>query len=551
MDKRLMSEARRHRVIFTMMAAIAVLTGLIVIAQAALFSQIVSRAHLGGASAADLTSLLIGLGVVLVARAVLAGAITRLSGRLAATIKADLRGRLLARLVALGPTYLHGQRTGEISHLLTDGADGFDPFFRDLLPALLIAAAVPVMVVLAVLPVDLLTFAILCITAPLIPLLGALIGMAAGAQARRRHAEMGRLSAHFLDVLQGLQSLKLLNRSRPQTAIIARVTDNFREATLEVLKTAFLSAFALELLASLSIAIIAVEIGLRLLAANVSFEAGLFVLVIAPEFYTPLRTLAARFHAAEGSKAAADDAWALFDALTPVSAPPTLQAAPTTAGIHLVGVSYTYPGANTSALSGLTLDLTSGQRVALVGTSGGGKSTVAHLLMGFVPPTDGTLYLHGQDVSAANFDWEAWRANVGYVGQRPTLFSGSVRDNIRLARPSATDEEVYAAADAADAHGFIIQLPNGYDSPVGENGLRLSRGQAQRIALARAFLRDAPVWVLDEPTAHLDPESEAHILEHLDHATHGKTVLLIDHGLRAAAVMDTIISLEVGDADRV
>lgn len=549
MDKRLMAEALRHRVIFTTMAILAVLTGLIVIAQAALFSQIVSRAHLGGASVANLTGLLIRLGVVLVGRAVLGSLITRLSGRLAAVIKADLRGRLLARLVALGPSYLHDQRTGEISHLLTDGADGFDPFFRDLLPALLIAAAVPVMVVLAVLPVDLLTFAILCITAPLIPLLGALIGMAAGAQARRRHAEMGRLSAHFLDVLQGLQSLKLLNRSRPQTAIIARVTDNFREATLEVLKTAFLSAFALELLASLSIAIIAVEIGLRLLVAGVSFEAGLFVLVIAPEFYTPLRTLAARFHAAEGSKAAADGAWVLLDAPTPVSPPPTLQPAPTTTGIHLVGVSYTYAGANAPALSALTLDLVPGQRVAVVGTSGGGKSTLAHLLMGFVPPTEGALYLHGQDASAADFNWEAWRVNVGYVGQRPTLFSGSVRENIRLARSSATDDEVYAAAISADAHEFIMQLPTGYDSPVGENGLRLSRGQAQRIALARAFLRDAPVWILDEPTAHLDPESEERVLEHLDRVTRGKTVLLIDHGLRAAAVMDTIIFLEVGDAD--
>nr|MCU0466376.1 chloride channel protein [Anaerolineae bacterium] len=207
MDKRLMSEARRHRVIFTMMAAIAVLTGLIVIAQAALFSQIVSRAHLGGASAADLTSLLIGLGVVLVARAVLAGAITRLSGRLAATIKADLRGRLLARLVALGPTYLHGQRTGEISHLLTDGADGFDPFFRDLLPALLIAAAVPVMVVLAVLPVDLLTFAILCITAPLIPLLGGIvIGLL-----RWQIKDFGPGLTTLIEVVQGSREVLLLN----------------------------------------------------------------------------------------------------------------------------------------------------------------------------------------------------------------------------------------------------------------------------------------------------------------------------------------------------
>jgi ATP-binding cassette subfamily C protein CydD len=375
--------------------------------------------------------------------------------------------------------------------------------------------------------------------------------MAAGAQARRRHAEMGRLSAHFLDVLQGLQTLKLLNRSRAQTAIIARVTDDFREATLEVLKTAFLSAFVLELLASLSIAIIAVEIGLRLLAANVSFEAGLFVLVIAPEFYTPLRTLAARFHAAEGSKAAADAAWALFDAPVPVSAPPAVQPAPSTTGIHLVEVSYTYPGANVPALSGLSLYLAPGQRVALVGTSGGGKSTVAHLLMGFARPTGGALYLHGQDASAPDFDWETWRANVSYVGQRPTLFSGSVCENIRLALPSATDDEVYAAADAADAHRFIIELPDGYNAAVGENGLRLSRGQAQRVALARAFLRDAPVWVLDEPTAHLDPDSEARILDNLDRATRGKTVLLIDHGLRAAAVMETIVPLEAGDADRI
>ncbi len=542
-----MAEARRRRAIFVALAALAALTGVIVMGQAALFSQIVARAHLGGAGLEELTPLFVGLAGVLVGRAVLGGGMARLSGRLAATVKADLRQRVLARLVALGPAYLTSQRTGALSHLLTDGADGFDPFFRDLLPAVLIAAMVPVMVVLAVLPVDLLTFAILCVTAPLIPLLGALIGMAAGAQARRRHAEMGRLSAHFLDVLQGLQSLKLLNRSRPQTAIIARVTGDFREATMEVLRTAFLSAFALELLASLSIAIIAVEIGLRLLAANVSFEAGLFVLVIAPEFYTPLRTLAARFHAAEGSKAAADATWQVLDAPLP-SPSPDGRPAPSPDGVHLRGVTVRYAEGNLPALSGFSLDIARGQRVALVGTSGGGKSTVANLVMGFVRPTDGGVSLHGQDTSAESFDWAAWRAQVSYVGQRPTLFSGTLRDNLRLARPTATDADIVAAARAADADVFISALPNGYDSYVGENGLRLSRGQAQRIALARAFLRAAPVWVLDEPTAHLDPDSEARILVHLAKATEGKTVLLIDHGLRAAAVMDTVIRLEVVDA---
>jgi ABC-type multidrug transport system fused ATPase/permease subunit len=239
----------------------------------------------------------------------------------------------------------------------------------------------------------------------------------------------------------------------------------------------------------------------------------------------------------------------LFDAPTPFSAPPSFKPAPTTTGIHLFDVSYVYAGANTPAVSGLTLELIQGQRVALVGTSGGGKSTVAHLLMGFALPTQGTLYLCGQDANAPDFDWETWRAQVSYVGQRPTLFSGTIRDNIKLARPSATDEDVYAAATAADAHEFITRLPNGYDSPVGENGLRLSRGQAQRIALARAFLRDAPVWVLDEPTSHLDPDSEARILDHLERTTRGKTVLLIDHGLRAAALMDTTVRLEADDAN--
>ena len=359
------------------------------------------------------------------------------------------------------------------------------------------------------------------------------------------------MSGHFLDILQGLTTLKQLGQSKRQARNIGAISDQFRQATLRTLRVAFLSALVLELLSTLSVAVIAVAIGLRLLNGSMTFAAGLFVLILAPEFYLPLRQLGQRFHAGMSGTAAAAGIFALLDAGeaamtgTGTAVPPALPAA-----LALEDVSLTYPGREQPALDGVSLHIAPGQTVALVGPSGSGKSSVAGLLLKFAAPDDGRVLAGGADLTAV--DAAAWRAQIAWVPQAPALFQGSIADNIRLARPEAGLAEVIAAAEQAQLAGFIAGLPDGYETEVGERGLRLSGGQAQRLALARAFLKDAPLLILDEPTAHLDPQTEADLRATTRALMAGRTVLLIAHRLRgqggapALADVDQIVVLDNG-----
>jgi ATP-binding cassette subfamily C protein CydD len=356
--------------------------------------------------------------------------------------------------------------------------------------------------------------------------------------------------------MQGLPTLRLFNRSERQVAIIARFTGDFREATLRVLRVAFLSALALELLATLSVAIVAVEIGLRLLYGGITFENALFLLVIAPEFYQPLRTLGARFHAGTESAAAAAHIYAVLAARPPalaLSAPhPSLAENPPPAAddgafraadIRFEDVFFAYEGGR-PALNGLSLTIEAGQRVALVGPSGGGKSTTAALLLRFISPASGQIRVGG--VNLADIPAAVWRQSVAWVPQNPYLFHTTVLENIRLSRPEAAMAEVVAAARAAEAHDFITSLPFGYETSVGERGARLSGGQAQRIAIARALLRNAPLLILDEATANLDPENEALISAALARLLAGRTALVIAHRLATVRAADRIAVLDGG-----
>jgi ATP-binding cassette subfamily C protein CydD len=385
---------------------------------------------------------------------------------------------------------------------------------------------------------------VLLVTAPLIPLFMVLIGRAAGTLAQRQHAALSLLGAHFLDVLQGLTTLKLFNRSARQTDVIARVTDEFRAATMRVLRVAFLSAFTLELLATLSVAVVAVEIAVRLLYGSIGFETALFLLVIAPEFYQPLRALGARFHAGAAGTAAAERVYALLD--TPLPARPavtdSVPAAPLP--IRFDRVHFAYDSGARPALSGVSFDIHPGERVALVGASGAGKSTCAALLLAFLTPDAGHITLNGADL--ARLDAAAWREHVAWVAQAPHLFNASAADNIALGRRGAAPAAIEAAARAAEAHDFIAALPDGYHTILGENGARLSGGQAQRIAIARAFLKDAPLLVLDEITAHLDAQTEAAVQAALDRLLRGRAALVIAHRLHTVMQADRIIVLDAG-----
>jgi ATP-binding cassette subfamily C protein CydD len=388
-----------------------------------------------------------------------------------------------------------------------------------------------------------------------------LIGNLAEGMTKRQWISLSRMSAHFLDVLQGLTTLKILGRSRAQIEIIAFISDRFRLTTMSVLRVAFLSALVLEWVATLSVAVVAVQVGLRLLYGFLEFEQALFVLILAPEFYLPLRLLGTRFHAGMSGAAAAKRIFEVLETPPPIA---TADGRPSTAEtftdpssssqttppphhpttIRFSDVHYAYDAGQRPALNGVSFTIDPGEKVALVGRSGAGKSTIAHLLLRFIDPTQGTV--SAADLPLPKFDPTTWRAQFAWVPQNPYLFHASIADNIRLARPEAELKEVIEAAYQARADNFITALPQGYDTIIGERGARLSGGQAQRVALARAFLKDAPYLILDEATANLDPEIAVQIQAAIERLEHGRSALIIAHRLSTIRTVDKILVLDHG-----
>ncbi len=550
LDKRLLRLVRDVRAGLMLTVALGLLAGVLLVAQAWLLSRAISRVFLEDATLADVVPLLLALVAIALGRA---GAIwlEQVAAQgVAGRVKQALRERLTAHLLALGPAYTQGERSGELANTVMGGVEELDAYFSQYLPQLALAALVPLAFLAFIFPLDTLTAVVLLVTAPLIPFFMIMIGALARHLTRRQWATLSRMSAHFLDVLQGLTTLKLFGRSRKQIAVIARISDRWRVTTLGVLRVAFLSALALELLATISTAIVAVEIGLRLLYGRLVFEQALFVLVLAPEYYLPLRTLGVRFHAGMAGVAAAAR---IFDVLeTPVnktagggSVSPLQKDMSQDAGtIAFEDVHYAYDGGTRVALDGATFAIEPGEQVALVGPSGAGKSTIAALLLRFIEPQAGQITIDGAPLAA--LDPDAWRARLAWVPQRPYLFNASVIDNIRLGRPHATPDEVAFAARQAHAEEFIRALPEGYSTIVGERGARLSGGQAQRIALARAFLRDAALLVLDEATANLDAESESLVQQAIERLLANRTALIIAHRLQTVTRADRIIVLADG-----
>jgi ATP-binding cassette subfamily C protein CydD len=386
-----------------------------------------------------------------------------------------------------------------------------------------------------------------------------------GGQARRltqqRFEELSWMSAFYLDILQGLPTLKLFGRSREQAANIEQISRHYGNTTLKVLATAFQSSLVMEWAATAATAMVALEVSLRLVGGTISFAPGLAVLLLTPEFFMPLRQLAIKYHAGAAGKAAGERIFGILaepagssDSL-PVTFPPAAPLPLALGDITFTQVSYIYPAAGDpaagdpgqvrpAALQDVSFVIPQGKITALVGHSGAGKSTVANLLLRFALPTLGQITVGPTDL--AHLDPAAWRAQVGWVPQRPHLFAGDGVENIRLGMPHADFDAVIAAAKAAHADEFLARLPQGYATPLGEGASRLSGGQRQRVAIARAFLKNAPILILDEPGANLDAESEALIRDALQRLMRGRTVLLIAHGLGFAAAANHVVRLEAG-----
>jgi len=466
-------------------------------------------------------------------------------------VKSDLRSRLVKHLTALNPVYTQNQKIGELANTAMEGVEALEAYFSQYLPQLALAAIIPVSILCLVFPLDTLTGVVLLLTAPLIPLFMWLIGKAAESATQRQWQSLSQLSAYLLDVIQGLTTLKMLGRSKQQEKTIQKAIDRYRDVTLSVLRITFLSALALELLTTLSTAIVAVEIGLRLLYARLSFQQALFILVLAPDFYLPLRLLGQRFHAGMSGVQAGKRIFEILD--TPLPTRPYVYSSSVNKpamqiklkdGIRFEQVGHSYTSRNLPSLYDINLEIPAGKVTAVVGASGAGKSTLAAMLLRFIEPDTGRILVDGKLLVGISV--EEWRRQLSWVPQTPTLFNGSLRDNLCLAKPEATKAELEDACQKADLLEFIHALPEGYATRIGERGTRLSGGQAQRLALARAYLRDAPVLILDEATASLDPIQEKRLLQSMHDLMHGRTTLLIAHRLNTVRQASQIIVLENG-----
>ncbi len=547
-SQRLIGEVRTSRYWFGLTVLLSLFAGGLIIFQAHRLSSLVNGVFMAGQSRQAVAAIFGLLGLIILFRAVIAALNGSAAGMLAAGIKRHLRLLLLEKIERLGPSFTSGEATGELTTTTLQGVDSLDAYFSQYLPQILVAALLPTLILLVVFPIDAITGLIFLVTAPLIPFFMWLIGKASENETRRQWLALSRLGSYFLDTLQGITTLKALGQSKARTQQVREVSDAYRETTLRVLRITFLSALTLEMLATISTAVVAVEIGLRLLAAKIAFEQAFFILLLAPEFYLPLRALGARFHAGMSGVSAAKRIYEVLDTPEPDQNIGIKEQEsfilPQSFKIRFSDVSFAYADRDQDSLKGMNLTLESGKLHGLIGASGCGKSTLMQLLLRFIEPTAGRIFVDGNELNSIHL--EDWRRQISWVPQKPGLLSASILENIRLARPDASLREVQAAAERAQLHQLVMSLPKGYDTPLYEQAGGVSSGQAQRIALARAFLKDAPILLLDEPAAHLDIELERELNHAIEDLIVGRTVLMIAHRLSTIMHCDQLILLDCG-----
>jgi ATP-binding cassette, subfamily C, bacterial CydCD len=541
LDPRLLRTARTTRRFVVLAVAVGGATALLLIAQAWLIATIVAGAFIEHRTTASLRMPLVALVLVIVGRVALAWAAERAAHRASASAKSELRLAAAQQIAALGPSGLDGRPPGELSVLLTTGIDALDGYFSRYLPQLFLAVIVPVAVIAVVAGADWVSAVLIAVSLPLIPIFMALVGATTRDRTAARLRSLQRLAGHFFDLVAGLPTLKVFGRAKAQARAIADVTDRYRSATMATLRLTFLSSLVLELLATVSVALVAVAVGLRLLAGTLPFHDALFVLVLAPEAYLPLRALGANYHASADGMRAAEQVFELLEEPTPGAGRSTQSARSTS--LEISGLTVLYGGRSVPALDRVELTVGPGETVALTGPSGCGKSTLLAVILGLRLPNAGTVRLGGVDL--ADVDMAQWRNLLAWVPQRPHLFARSVAENVRLGRPDASDADVVAALGAAGLTEVVRRLPDGPATLLGDGGAGLSAGERQRLALARAFVRDAPLLLLDEPTASLDGETEADVLGAVARLAESRTALIVAHRPALVALADRVVELPV------
>jgi ATP-binding cassette, subfamily C, bacterial CydCD len=522
-------------------ALCSVLQSVAIVAAAALLAQVISAVFLHHASLRAVQVPLVVFGLCVLLRAVLIWLAEGIGHRTAALLVSELRSRSLRRLVLRGPIALAGERTGEVAGLLTSGLDALDPYFARFLPQLVAAVAIPLAAIAYVASVDWVSAVILLVTVPLILAFMVVIGWTAERSTRRRWRTFQVLGGHFLDVLQGLPTLRLHGRGPAQAERIGDMSRRLRRATMETLRVAFLSSFALELLASLGTALLAVTIAIRLVDGTLDLRSGLTVLILAPEVYLPLRALGAAFHGCMDGVEAARRLDAMCAGVAEVPASTSVPArAIARCDIAFEHVWFAHQG-RADTVSDLTTTIAAGERVLVCGHSGAGKTTLLALVLGLVHASRGTVSIGGVEVASLGAD--ARGDLVAWLPQSPHMFGGSIADNIRLGAPDAGDAEVRRALRDVDA-AFTATLPGGINAVVGDRGMTLSGGERQRIALARTLLHRAPILLLDEPLAHLDAASRRTASTAIEERTRGRTVVVAAHGAADFPWVDRIITLD-------
>lgn len=458
-------------------------------------------------------------------------------------IQLGIRKRLIDHFFAMGPVRLRMERSAVMTSTAQEGVERIEPYFSEFIPQLIqVGVSAPILLIV-VMSQDLICGGIMLVTLPLIPVFMILIGKMAAFIQRKQWKSLQQMNGHFLDVLRGLTTLRMFGRIERQGEVMKEVHGRFRDRTLEVLRMGFLSALVLEWVATLSTAVIAVSLGIRLLYGQIDFHTAFLILLLTPEYYQPIRQLGAKYHIGQNAKAAADSIYETFE--KPVTSWRADKAEYKMARhlkMEIENLTFSFDSAS-PVLTGVNLTIEPGELIALIGRSGSGKSTMAALLMDFIQG-EGRIRVNGVDIRDIGSD--QWTGHFAYVPQNPYLYRDSLWANLTMGAPGASQEQVQAVLRQLGLDGLLKELPEGFATMMGEGGRQLSGGQLQRIALARAILKDAPFLILDEPTSALDPETQARIHDVIGGFKGEKTILVIAHRLQTIRQADRIALLVEG-----
>lgn len=551
-DPRLLRVARPVRALIAAAGLVGALTAVATVAQAVLLARVLAAVIVGGAARGELAGDLAALAGAIGARAILAWVAEELARRGARRSVEALRLRLLRHLAELGPRRRHGRAGAALTPLMTSGLDSVQIYLAQYLPALVLSAIVPAGVVVILLVTDLTSGLIVAVTLPLIPVFMALVGWYTDRETKRKWASLAALATFFGEVITGIRILVVYGRTAGQARAVREISDRHRRATMSTLRIAFLSSMVLELAATLSVALVAVAVGLRLVSGSITLAVALTALLLAPEAYLPLRALGSRFHAAADGVRAVDDLMTLLEEPAPAAGGRAVdRASAARYDLELAGARVDFEDGR--GLAPVSLRLPAGRVTALTGASGSGKTTVLGLIAGLLEPDEGQVLAHDGDRSfpLAELDGAAWRAQIAWCGQHPVMLPTTIRANLLLGHPrreDVTEQRLWRALTDVAAAEFVRELPAGLDTALGDDGAGLSAGQLQRLGLARAVLRDAPIVVLDEPTAALDAQTERRVIAGMAPHLRGRTVALATHRPAPLAWADAVIELSHTDA---